>query len=368
MGPLATLAVGIVLGVLVERVVFPVILSLTRKTQWAGDDVIVHSFRGVTTVIFAAVALYIGSLTVDLTDSAAFWVARGVIAVVILMLTIASSRIAAGFVGLYSGRIKGELPQSSIFTHLTQAFVFIIGVLMILQSLGISITPLLTALGVGGLAVALALQDTLSNLFAGLQIILGKQLRIGDYVLLETGQEGYVEDIHWRNTTIRQWSNNMIIVPNATLANSITTNFNQPAHEMSLLIHCGVSYDTDLEVAERIAKEVAREAMDVLPQGVSDYEPAVRFHEFGDSSINFKVVLRTKNRDDQFLLKHEYIKRLHRAFDKEGIEIPFPIRTVYMADNEDPEAVYEEGSRSEKSTAPSGKRAVGAGPEGGDGE
>ena len=96
---------------------------------------------------------------------------------------------------------------------------------MMLNAVGVSITPIITALGVGGLAMALALQDTLSNLFAGIHILAEHTIRIGDFIRLETGQEGYVEDISWRTTRIRMLPNNMVIVPNSKLAQSVVVNY-----------------------------------------------------------------------------------------------------------------------------------------------
>jgi small-conductance mechanosensitive channel len=209
-----------------------------------------------------------------------------------------------------------------------------IGVLIMLQSLGISITPIITALGVGGLAVALALQDTLSNLFSGLQILISRQLRPGDYIRLDTGEEGYVADITWRNTTIRALPNNMIVVPNAKLASSIiVTNYYMPEQEMSVLVQVGVAYESDLEKVEKVTIEVAKEVMKEVPGGVPEFEPFTRYHTFADFSINFSVILRAKEVVDQYLIKHEFVKRLHRRYLKEGIQIPFPIRTIHMKES-----------------------------------
>ncbi len=130
-----------------------------------------------------------------------------------------------------------------------------------LQSFGISVTPLLTALGVGGLAVALALQDTLSNLFAGINILLSKQTKVGDFIKLSTGEEGFVEDLNWRSTTIRQLANNMVVVPNQKIATSIITNYALPETECSMLVAVGVSYDSDLDHVEKITVAVAKEVL-----------------------------------------------------------------------------------------------------------
>jgi small-conductance mechanosensitive channel len=244
-------------------------------------------------------------------------------------VTIVASRIAVGFVSLYMDKRKDVSPSASIFRNLTKALVFMIGLLIILQSLGVSITPILTALGVGGLAVALALQDTLSNLFSGLHIIAARQVRPGDYVQLESGEEGYLTDITWRNTTIRALPNNRIIVPNSKLASAIITNFHLPEKEMAVLVQVGVSYDSDLEKVEKVTMDVGKEIMKEVAGGVAEFEPFVRYHTFADFSIRFTVMLRAKEFVDQYLIKHEFVKRLHQRYRDEGITIPFPIRTIY---------------------------------------
>ena len=211
-----------------------------------------------------------------------------------------------------------------------QIAVFVVGGLIVVQTVGISITPLLTALGVGGIAVALALQDTLSNLFSGLHILASRQVKIGDYIKLSTGEEGYVADISWRNTSIRALSNNMYVVPNLVMASSIITNYDQPQREMAVLVNVGVGYESDLKKVERVTVEVGREVMKEVAGGVPEFEPFIRYNTFGDFAIGFTVILRGKEFVDQYMIKHEFVKRLHERYNQEGIVIPFPIRTIQM--------------------------------------
>jgi small-conductance mechanosensitive channel len=239
-----------------------------------------------------------------------------------------AARVTSDAIKLYALRTSGVVQASSIFITIGRLVIYIIGFLILLQMLGISITPILTALGVGGLAVALALQDTLANLFAGVHLLASRKIRIGDYVKLDSGEEGYVTDINWRNTSIRQIPNNMIIVPNARMASAIVTNFYRPQNEMSLLIDVGVDYASDLDRVEAVTKEVIVDVMRTVPGGVVDFEPVVRFNKFGDWAINFTAVLRAQEYADQYLIKHEFVKRLRARFEKEGIVIPFPVVRV----------------------------------------
>lgn len=184
----------------------------------------------------------------------------------------------------------------------------------------------------GGLAVALALQDTLSNLFAGIHTIASRKIRPGDYLKLDTGQEGYVADITWRYTTIRTLANNMVIIPNAKIASAVATNFSLPEPEIAISVDVGVGYGSDLDQVESVTMDVARTVMMEIEGGIPGFEPSIRYNKFDESSINFAVNLRAKEFANQYLIRHELIKRLQKRYRQEGIEIPFPIRTIRMAE------------------------------------
>lgn len=322
---------AILLGIIFQRVILSKLRKISAKTKWKGDDIIVNALKGiVVNLCFTLIGLYWAISVSPLPEDFSHLLQSIILVIIILSITWLLTNIATGFLELYADRFKEAIPQSTIFKNLTKIVILTIGFLIILQTLGISITPILTALGVGGLAVALALQDTLSNLFSGIQIILSRQVRTGDYIKLESGEAGYVTDITWRNTTIRMLPNNIIVVPNYKLASIILTNYCLPEKEMSVLVQVGVSYDSDLKKVERVTIEVAREVMKTLAGGVTEFEPFIRYHTFDDFSINFTVILRAREFVDQYLLKHEFVKSLHERYKQEGIEIPFPIRTVYL--------------------------------------
>jgi small-conductance mechanosensitive channel len=232
----------------------------------------------------------------------------------------------------YSKKVDLVASSAGVIKTLYRALILGFVFLIILDRLKITITPFLASLGIGGLVVALALQDTLANFFSGVYIFFDKPIRIGDYILLESGREGYVTQIGWRSTRIRMLPNNIVIIPNAKLVSSQITNFYLPETEMAVLVQVGVSYESDLEKVERVTIEVAKEVLREVQGGVKEFEPFIRYHTFSDFSINFTVILRAKEYVDKYLITHEFIKRLHRRYRFEGIEIPFPIRTVYMKD------------------------------------
>jgi len=251
---------------------------------------------------------------------------------VILSITLASASIISKLAqNALAKKSAAGHPVTGLSRTITKAIVFALGALIIANSLGISITPMLTALGIGGLAVALALQDTLSNLFAGVHILVEHPVRGGDYIKLDTGEEGFVSDIGWRTTRIRQLANNIVIVPNSKLAQSNITNYFLPEKRMSLLISIGVSYDCDPDHIEAVLIEEATAGAAVIPGLLSDPPPFVRFIPgFGDSSLNFTLICQVSEFVDQYLAQHELRKRIFKRFKKDGIEIPFPQRTVHL--------------------------------------
>jgi small-conductance mechanosensitive channel len=332
--PLGLILGGLLVGLFIDKFVLRRLKRAVALTKWNGDEIVFSALGGLPILWLTLLGMYLALQSLPLSPSWRNFVKNALLVVAILSVTIFVAKVAAGLVGLYARRIEGTLPATSLFANLTKLLVFLIGALVILQTLNISITPILTALGVGGLAVALALQDTLSNLFSGLQIIASNQVRPGDYVKLESGEEGYVIDITWRNTAIRALPNNMVIVPNSKLASTLVTNYHQPEKEMAVLVQVGVSYHSDLKKVERITIDVAREVMREVEGGVREFEPFIRYHTFGDSSIGFSVIMRGREFTDQFLIKHEFIKRLHEHYQQEGIEIPFPIRTIQIKKEE----------------------------------
>ena len=237
----------------------------------------------------------------------------------ILVITLVFSKIIAGFVNYYAHRSDNALPASSLLSNVTKIIILTFGVLLALNSLGVEIAPLLAALGIGGLAVALALQDTLSNIFAGFQILISKKVKPGDFIELDSGETGYIEDITWRNTTIRAAGNNHIIVPNSSLAAANLTNFYRPKKELSLVVDFMIDNNNNLQKVEEVAIEVATKVMKANEGGVSEYEPKVRFKTFNEVGVSFIVILRVKEVDDQYVLKHEFVKLLHDRFRQEGI-------------------------------------------------
>ncbi|MGW7238567.1 mechanosensitive ion channel family protein [Streptomyces sp. NPDC054804] len=323
------LAAGLLLAFL-SRGMLRWLARHAKRTRWSGDDVIVDALR--TVVPWAALSggAAAAAAVLPLTRTVQHHTDQCLKVLLIFAVTVSAARVIAGLVQSVTQSRSGVAGSATIFVNITRVLVLAIGFLVVLQTLGISIAPLLTALGVGGLAVALALQDTLANLFAGIHILASKTVQPGDYIQLSSGEEGYVVDINWRQTTVRQLSNNLVVIPNGQLAKTNMTNYTRPEQQLTILVQVGVSYDSDLDQVERVTQEVIAEIMTEITGAVPEHEPAIRFHTFGDSRIGFTVILGVGEFSDQFRIKHEFIKRLHRRYREEGIRIPAPTRTVAL--------------------------------------
>lgn len=330
--PAAVFVAVLAAGWFAQRILFRALQRWAGRTATKLDDMLVETLRGPLLVWILILALHLGAQASDLPAKATTLVTRTLLVLWIASLTMAAAKLAARLTRHWGGAVsEGALPVTTLTQNLASISVAIAGLLVILNTLGISVTPILTALGVGGLAVALALQDTLSNLFAGFYVSIAGQVRVGDYIKLGSGEEGYVDDISWRSTTLRALPNNLIVVPNAKLAQATVTNFHLPEKRMSLQIPIGVSYDCDPDRLEAILIEETLLASKEVPGLLAEPAPFVRFIPgFGDSSLNFTLICQVAEFVDQYLAQHIIRKRLLKRFRAEGIEIPFPIRTVYL--------------------------------------
>jgi len=318
----------LVIGLLIRKIIFIELSGWAKRTKTETADVIIRAIRRPFIIWCIMLSLYITFDISRIPQGLLSVVGKILLALAIMSITLTLANVATGLIRMYSGKSAAAMPVTSLTQNITRIAIFGIGILIILNSLGISIMPILATLGIGGLAVALALQDTMSNLFSGVHITINKQIKIGDYVKLESGQEGYVTDINWRTTKIRMPDGNIALVPNGKLAQAIIINYYLPDKEVAISVSLGVHYDSDLEKVEKITYEVAKEIMKTVQGGVPGFEPSVRYNNFGDHSINFTVGLKAKEFSDQHLIRHEFIKCLHKRYSKEGVIIPYPIRAI----------------------------------------
>ncbi len=338
---------GILIPSVIAAAVSLILLSVRAVTfgllqRWSArrgariGDIIIRALRVPSVFWCVAIGLYIGVAVSDLPERYVFHISKTIHVVLILSITIASANLAGRIFKSYIEQSQLPIPTTGLAYGILKGTILVIGFLIILGVLGISIAPLITALGVGGLAVALALKDTLDNLFAGIHILVEKSIRVGDFIRLETGQEGYVEDITWRTTRIRMLSNNMVVITNSKLSQSIVTNYSLPEKRTFVQIQIGVDYSSDPETVERILKEEAIKATKEVPFLLADQAPDVSLSPgFGPNSFDFTLTCQVREVTDQGPVQHELRKRVVKRLRQEGIEIPLPQRTVYLREEKE---------------------------------
>src|SRR5881628_1800647 len=249
----------------------------------------------------------------------------------ILSITFTLASVVAALIGLASERRALGGPVTGLAQTASRVTVLVVGILVLLSVLGIHITPILTALGVGGLAVAFALQDSLANLFAGMHLLADKPIRVGDYVKIADTTEGYVMDIGWRSTRVRMLQNTVVVVPNKKVAESIITNYDLPEPRLSLSIPVSVDYGSDVELVERLLIEEATGAVGEVAGLMATPSPSARLIPgFGDFSLDFTLSCQVASFIDQFAVQHELRKRILRRLGVEGIRIPVQVRAAEL--------------------------------------
>ncbi len=322
---------GVVLIVIPRIIKF--VKRKTKLTKSRLDDLLVNALD--KPLIFFLIGLGL-KIFIDLAPLSANLIKYATVVVIIIFVysgILFVDKLMIGLLRDSSKKVAFIESSAGIVKSLFRVVVYGIALLIVMDSLGISITPLIASLGVASLAVALALQETLSNFFSGLYLFIDKPIRVGDYIKLESGERGYVDKIGWRSTHIRLFSNNIVVIPNSKLASSEITNFHFPEPNLSIPVDVGVSYDSDLEKVEKVTIDVGKKVLKEMAGGVTEFDPFIRYHTFGDFSINFTVYLRVKEYVDKYLVTHEFIKRLHKKYREENINIPFPITTVFIERN-----------------------------------
>jgi small-conductance mechanosensitive channel len=278
-------------------------------------------------IIFSGIYLFL----INLSELQSFY--QKITDIYFIILTLLCSLLISRILHIALGswlKIRRGLERTpKLISSFFSIIVYIIAIVIILGYFKLDITPLIAGVGLGALAIGLALQSTLANFFAGLHLISDHPIRVGDFIELENDLSGTVDDIGWRSTRIKTLTDNLLIIPNSKLADSNITNFSMPKQDLLIFIPCGAAYDSDLIKVERVTLEVAKEIQNTVEGAVKEYQPLFRFKEFGDSNINFIAILKVSEPMKRFTVRNEFIKLLKQRFDNENIEISWPIRKIY---------------------------------------
>jgi small-conductance mechanosensitive channel len=325
---LIALVVWLVVFLVAHTFVMRLLRRVAARTAWTWDDVLIAAIAWPTRLIILASGLTVLERILPLEaewDKACDVMLAFAFALAFVLFV---DRLTSGLLDRMALRNAAFQGTRGLVQGAVRGVIIGVGLLIFLDSIGISIAPILASLGVGSLAVALALQDTLANVFAGFHLIADKPLEAGQFIRLQSGEEGHVVLVGWRSTRLRTPQNNIVVVPNAKLAGTVLTNFDLPTSAMAVTVEVIVSLAADLDKVERTTLDVAREVQLTVPGGSRETEPAVRFIGYADSGLRFNVILNSDNLKASNDVRHEFLKRLTVRFHREGIAIPFPTRTL----------------------------------------
>jgi small-conductance mechanosensitive channel len=326
--PLAVMAATMLVGLAARRIAFRLFRRWIARPGSDFDVAAIKALRGPFAIWVLMLAIHLGAQSSRLPLVAQNTIAKVLLVLFIISITLVLSRLVGLVIKLYEGSF------TSLMENLARIVILLLGTIIALDTLGISVLPILTALGVGGIAIALALQDTLSNLFSGFYVSLAGQVRVGDYIKLDSGEEGYITDISWRSTSLRSLQNNVIIVPNAKMGKATITNYDLPEQSMGISVAVSVSYDSDLQTVEKVLVDAATKAVGQVAGLRGNPAPNVRLAPgFGASSLDFTLNCSVEKFADQFLVQHEIRKRVFNALREAKIEIPYPSRTIYVRED-----------------------------------
>ncbi len=324
--------------VTIDKLVRP----LLAKTKTQLDDFLFENLRGPLKFFFSIGGAYLG---LDLVMPSVTFAGRNLQGLFFLALILAvghaTARVLNALMQWYAVEI-GVMEKSRVgdvfplVRRIATAAVYFATLVILLSELGVEIGPLIAGLGVAGLAVALALQDSMKNFFAGLYLIADKPIRTGDLIALDSDAssiKGVVEEIGWRATRIRAAANALHIVPNEKLASGVIVNYSKGKDTRSVAITVGVDYSQDMDQALEVLKAAAIRVAKASKFADDSVKPEVRLNDFGDSQVDLYVSLRVKNYADRFSLASDLRKEILRTFRKEKISIPFPVRTLHWEAN-----------------------------------
>lgn len=247
------------------------------------------------------------------------WISRFWTVVLVLSATVFAVRLASTSIRSYISSDDSKGPSGTIFINITRVAIWAVGLTIVLGAFGIEIGPLVATLGVGGIAISLGLQDTLANLFNGLQITLTKQIACGQFVRLQSGEEGEIVDVNWRDTRLRTSSEDIVIVPNSVIGRSVMTNYSRGQEQHTASVPFTVVARADLDRVVSLAREVATEVQRTSSEADPEFQPSCRVTAVAPDAVTCSASLRVISYRKRGVVSDEFLRALHKRLTAEGI-------------------------------------------------
>jgi len=328
---LAVLLITIIIAYLAKIILRQVLKPLAKKTKTKIDDLIIKSLSSIIFYIVLLVGLKVGLQNFELRENVQT-VFDGIInTLLILTVTLLLLKIIGNFAQQWMREWKFRTKTTAderlipLLQKVLKAVVIILAIIFVFNAWKINISPLLTTVGIAGLAIGLAVKDTLGNILGGLQLVLDKTFKVGDKVQLESGEMGTILDIGLRSTKLKTYDHEVIFIPNGYLANAKIKNFTHPDVSIRVNVDFGVIYGSDPEKV----RQVVLKAIKKIETVIEEPEPVVQFLKMSDFSLDFVARAWVKSYTEAYSTKLKMTDEIYNALNKANISIPFPTRTVY---------------------------------------
>jgi len=319
---------------LVLFIITKYIMALARKTTTKLDDDIIESVDKPFSILIFLGGIRLALLPLGLSANVFDIIVKSnytLMAIIVSFTLLAVVNIVHEYLNKRAQKTKSNFDDQLIMLskRIVKVILFIVVLLVILSIWQVQIGPFLAGLGIGGIAIAFALQNTLGNIFGGVSMILDRSIKVGDIIKLDSGEFGTVYDVGLRATRIKTFDNEILIMPNGKLADSKIHNFVLPDRSIRVTVDFGVQYGADPEFVKKIAVEEVNKVHEVMKEPA----PWILFNEMADSALTFTIRFWVDDLSKKFDAHQEAITRIYRRLYKEGIGIPFPQREVWMNDS-----------------------------------
>ena len=305
------------------------IKKITEKTENKIDDVLLKIITRPIFLYIFFMGIYFSVKRLTVLNSYNYYIDEAFFVLIILISSYLISKIFSFGVSFWLKTHEDYERTPRLLNRLVAIAIYIIGLAIIFTHFRIQITPLIATLGVGGLAVGLAIKNTLTNFFAGIHLLSDRPISVEDYIEIPKEEiKGYVQDIGWRSTRIKSLAGNIIIVPNSKLAENTIINNYLPKKKLFVVVECGIAYDSDLEKVEKVTLDIAQNIQKTSKGAVRGHKPSFKFRKFSESNIDFSIVLGVENIADKYNVRHEFIKALMKKYRQEEIVISYPVRKI----------------------------------------
>lgn len=325
---LIILVIFVILAKLVLIIFSKVLEKIASRTKTKIDNLI---FENTKKPLFYLILVYGAELSVMNLEinGAIIKIMNSLMAVVFIYILMRVFDIIVRVWGdTFAKRTKTNVDEVllPLFHKIAKVVFVLIAFMWILDIWEVSITPYLAGVGIGGLVLGLALQDSLKNVLGGITLLLDQTYQVGDKVKLESGEIGIIHDIGLRSTKMVTYDNEMIYIPNGYLANSRVQNYTRPSPKVRVSVNFGVEYGSDVKKVKKVVMGAIKKMKDVL----NEPAPVVQFLEMGDFSLQFTVKFWVRKWDTAYDKKLEATEKVYDALNRAKINIPFPTRTVYL--------------------------------------